>query len=111
MTKPEPKIAPCPMCGSECECSDSARKCSTLHEVGCECQYSSGWFVTCSDAIRAHNELSSRLPRAKVLMVLGGMLGQWLKTARDASNDAPIYCGAHALNCAMDKIRAMKVGK
>ena len=78
MSKRELKIAACPFCGGDADAyeiakpSPSANQSPYLLEVEtwniyCDCGYRSGITWTKEDAIRAHNELCSGIPRAKLL--------------------------------------------
>ena len=113
MSKRELKIAACPFCGGGGGIYRFKPGNIETANVYCDCGYRSKTYFTASEAIRAHNELCSRIPRAKLLQVMGGMKGAAEKgRERCGRMNLPIQYREYlseiiVLNAAMDKIRAM----
>ena len=115
MTQREPKIADCPFCGGECRTGEYlCHPCWTngAHHVSCsECGYCSGLHPSPPAAIAAHNAVARRLDPARVLRVVGGMKGQWLRFPWVPHGDYSGFwsCGAQdTFDAILAKIRAMK---
>ena len=109
MSKREPKIVPCPFCGQEVRIDGKHLECiRCYYRVGLWCDTEEEF----SAAIRAHNELCSRIPRAKLLQMLGGMRGwqerafsTWKRLLPGVADSHA--CASEALAASMDKIRNM----
>ena len=99
-----PKIAPCPFCGAECELKFDS---PGYNWIDCrECYYSSISCDHCALVIRAHNKVATRLDPAKILMVLGGTVGN--KVSRHGMFH-PLFI--NGIRYAMEKIRDMRDAK
>ena len=109
------KIAPCPFCGERCIFEHGAYSLtigSTAWGLTCTCGYSSATGrgdtqdEAVVDAIAAHNKVATRLDPARILMMLGGTVGN--KVSRHGMFH-PLFI--NGIRYAMEKIRDMRDAK